>query len=298
MISLVITISTAHALDQDTIQETLMGHGTWHTTDYGEAWQPDVAKITSWRPYTRGQWVHTDHGWAWKSNEAFGGITYHYGRWALTPKIGWVWVPDTRWAPSWVAWRASPDFIGWAPLPPESLNHPNQSWNSSVDVFFSLGANHYAFIPAKTIDQVVTTNLLHPDHNPTRIRQTANVTKISVREQITSDGPDLDQLGIQLKSEFPTRQIHMSESRQSHQLVLVPIPEPKPEPVVIEKPVFVYRPNYRNGHCHRIQPRTCSITYTRTLSPARAKAFLTHNKPQERCHPRHQDHKDSDPDGQ
>jgi hypothetical protein len=52
------------------------------------------------------------------SNEPFGWITYHYGRWYFDDYYGWVWMPDDVWAPAWVEWRYDDDYIGWAPLPP------------------------------------------------------------------------------------------------------------------------------------------------------------------------------------
>ena len=72
-----------------------------------------------WRPYTLGRWVFTDrYGWMWASNEPFGWATYHYGRWGFSKRIGWFWVPGSRWAPAWVSWRQSDDYVAWAPLPP------------------------------------------------------------------------------------------------------------------------------------------------------------------------------------
>ena len=74
-----------------------------------------------WRPYTVGRWVYTDrYGWMWASNEPFGWATYHYGRWGFSKRIGWFWVPGSRWAPAWVSWRQSDDYLAWAPLPPAS----------------------------------------------------------------------------------------------------------------------------------------------------------------------------------
>lgn len=74
-----------------------------------------------WRPYTEGRWVYTDrYGWMWASNEPFGWATYHYGRWGFSKRIGWFWVPGSRWAPAWVSWRQSDDYLAWAPLPPAS----------------------------------------------------------------------------------------------------------------------------------------------------------------------------------
>ena len=50
--------------------------------------------------------------------EPFGWATYHYGRWGFSNRVGWFWVPGSRWAPAWVSWRSSNDYLAWAPLPP------------------------------------------------------------------------------------------------------------------------------------------------------------------------------------
>ena len=34
---------------------------------------------------------------------------------------GWFWIPGDEWAPAWVDWRYSNDYVGWAPLPPDDL---------------------------------------------------------------------------------------------------------------------------------------------------------------------------------
>ena len=64
--------------------------------------------------------IRERYGWTWVSNEPFGWATYHYGRWAYSNRLGWVWVPGTQWAPAWVAWRGSDDHLAWAPLPPDA----------------------------------------------------------------------------------------------------------------------------------------------------------------------------------
>jgi hypothetical protein len=101
--------------------EELEADGRWFEHPrYGYVWTPHRIE-RDWRPYTRGHWVFTDdYGWYWVSEEPFGWATYHYGRWFYEPRYGWVWVPGTRWAPAWVAWRSSSDYIGWAPLPPDA----------------------------------------------------------------------------------------------------------------------------------------------------------------------------------
>jgi hypothetical protein len=104
----------------------LASYGTWtQQPDYGVCWQPTVETIdTDWRPYVdAGQWLSSDSGWYWQSDYTWGWAAFHYGRWAKVPRLGWVWVPGKIWAPAWVAWRSTPSYIGWAPLPPGvSLN--------------------------------------------------------------------------------------------------------------------------------------------------------------------------------
>jgi hypothetical protein len=71
-----------------------------------------------WRPYSDGHWVWTDYGWTWVSNQEWGDIPFHYGRWGWDDDIGWFWVPGTTWGPAWVSWRSNDQYMGWAPLPP------------------------------------------------------------------------------------------------------------------------------------------------------------------------------------
>jgi hypothetical protein len=77
-----------------------------------------------WKPYTVGHWVYADRvGWTWASDESFGWATYHYGRWGYADDIGWYWVPGTRWAPAWVSWKKTSDYVVWAPLPPRGRSN-------------------------------------------------------------------------------------------------------------------------------------------------------------------------------
>src|SRR5262249_38322101 len=43
------------------------------------------------------------------------------GRWVVIRGLGWAWVPGEEWAPAWVNWRASDEYVGWAPLPPDDI---------------------------------------------------------------------------------------------------------------------------------------------------------------------------------
>ena len=98
--------------------DRLTPYGNWVWLQGQYVWVPmNVGPY--WRPYTVGRWVYTDrYGWMWSSREPFGWATYHYGRWGFSNRVGWFWVPGSRWAPAWVSWRSSNDYLAWAPLPP------------------------------------------------------------------------------------------------------------------------------------------------------------------------------------
>ncbi len=97
---------------------SLSPYGEWIETGPGfRVWRP-AGLHRQWRPYLMGRWVWSDCGWYWMSDEPFGYVVYHYGRWYYDDYYGWVWVPDDVWGPGWVEWRYDNDYIGWAPLPP------------------------------------------------------------------------------------------------------------------------------------------------------------------------------------
>jgi len=104
-------------------RELLSPSGTWFTHPvWGDVWQPDAGP--DFRPYFDGYWEYTsDHGSLWISNEPFGDIVYHYGRWVFDRSDGWLWVPGYVWGPSWVVWRANQYYVGWLPMPPGYLDY-------------------------------------------------------------------------------------------------------------------------------------------------------------------------------
>jgi Family of unknown function (DUF6600) len=136
--------------DYDVFYDRLTPDGHWlNDEDYGYVWQPNVAvSTTSWRPYSDGRWVWTDRGWFWETNENFGWATYHYGRWVLVDGVGWVWVPGRQWAPAWVSWRHTDDddYVGWAPLPPESSFSVDIGIHPWCDNYYDIGPAAFAFI--------------------------------------------------------------------------------------------------------------------------------------------------------
>ncbi|MBA4148224.1 MAG: hypothetical protein H0X66_08910 [Verrucomicrobia bacterium] len=135
--------------------QALAPYGTWfQLPEWGWAWQPrEAATNSEWRPYVDGgRWAWTDHGWYWASDYPWGWAAFHYGRWLQMEKLGWVWFPDTVWAPSWVTWRHHDDYMGWAPLPPNALADRHlveQPLVSNYD--FGLSQHSYTFVNVRYI---------------------------------------------------------------------------------------------------------------------------------------------------
>jgi hypothetical protein len=98
----------------------LRQYGRWERVgSFGRCWIPGRVDA-EWRPYCIGNWARTEAGWCWASDEPWGWATYHYGRWGWSGNVGWFWVPQTQWAPSWVSWHRGGGYVGWAPLGPDA----------------------------------------------------------------------------------------------------------------------------------------------------------------------------------
>ncbi|MFN4140857.1 DUF6600 domain-containing protein [Aestuariivirga sp.] len=152
--------------------DELSAHGSW--VNYNDAYVFIPANVGSdWRPYTLGHWVYTDrYGWTWVSDEAFGWATYHYGRWGYAEDIGWYWVPGKRWAPAWVSWRRSADYVVWAPLPPDR--------DGDVDVSISISVGD---IPEFYWVAVPTRRFLEPDIHVVVIRDDREIRQVVERTE-------------------------------------------------------------------------------------------------------------------
>jgi len=103
----------------DYFHDGLSSYGDWnHHPRWGDVWRPSRVGA-DFRPYFRGYWVNTEYGMTFNSEEPWGDLTYHYGRWVYDPYDRWLWVPGYTWAPAWVVWRGDARNIGWFPMPPD-----------------------------------------------------------------------------------------------------------------------------------------------------------------------------------
>ncbi len=107
----------------------LSQYGSWVSDNGVTAFQPSSQIVgTDFTPYaSQGQWSATTQGWQFQSSLPFSWATYHYGRWYQSPRYGWLWVADTKWAPSWCEWRYGGGYTGWAPIAPRHIT-AQPSW--------------------------------------------------------------------------------------------------------------------------------------------------------------------------
>jgi len=219
--------------------DRLAQFGSWIEVDrYGYVWQPLAAvSDPSWRPYLHGHWAYTDEGWTWISNEPFGWATYHYGRWARLRRLGWVWMPGDQWAPAWVSWRYSDQFIGWAPLPPEARFDGADGIRNWADQRFDISTVDYIFVPAGAFgEERVATVALPPEQNVTVINQTTNVTNIvESNTAIINNGPNFR--AVQALVRTPIQQLRI-ERRPLSQAAANSMPVVTGQTVQFAAPVF------------------------------------------------------------
>jgi hypothetical protein len=154
--------------------DQLSPHGTWLSfSNYGYVWMPNAGP--DFYPYsTAGQWVYTDAGWTWYSTYSWGWAPFHYGRWLHDNYYGWMWVPDTQWAPAWVMWRSGGDYYGWAPLEPGvrvnvvfggSYQLPNDRWifvrNRDIN---RINVSHYTVNYSDNTNIIINTTVIKNSH--------------------------------------------------------------------------------------------------------------------------------------
>lgn len=92
-------------------------HGEWVYADDVNDWVWRPLRVTvDWRPYWRGRWGAYAGGMTWISDDPWGSVTFHYGRWGWSTRWGWYWSPGIYYSPAWVAWNHYDGYFGWAPM--------------------------------------------------------------------------------------------------------------------------------------------------------------------------------------
>jgi hypothetical protein len=230
-------------------------YGAWReTSNYGYVWQPREAEDRNWRPYTDGRWVFTDAGWTWVSEEPFGWATYHYGRWVRLRRVGWVWVPGEDWAPAWVSWRTSKDYVGWAPLPPEARFERKSGIRNWADSYYDIGPDQYAFVPSNEFgSRRIQRSVVPVERNVTIVIETTNVTNITyANTTIVNQGPNYEEM--RSRSQQPIERYRLE--RQVNSETTAP-PSVRGEVLVMSAPAIITVPGVD-------RPQTVKETITET----------------------------------
>lgn len=213
-------VETAAPVENVTVNHfysSLAPYGSWMDVEgYGLCWRPTVAVTDPyWRPYShRGRWMWSDAGWYWYSDYSWGWAPFHYGRWCSYPSVGWLWVPGTVWAPSWVTWRYSGSYCGWAPLPPGCgyRSGIGLTWYGrgvSVGFDFGLGSHCYSYVPINRFcDWNVSRHCLPDNRIHVVHRSAVNVNKISARNNsIVNHGIEPNTIAKATRTKIPTMKI-------------------------------------------------------------------------------------------
>ena len=180
-------VSTAQAqrsnkVDISIFFDELAPHGRWLSTRrHGYVWIPDSV-APDWRPYTDGHWVYTRrYGWLWVSDEPYGWAVYHYGRWGYDDDYGWFWVPGSEWAPAWVSWQYSDEYIGWAGLPPSGSGYAFSVGVGAV----SIGIGAWRFVPTRYfLERNIQTHIVVGARNPQLLRATRRAGSVRVLNNV------------------------------------------------------------------------------------------------------------------
>ncbi len=219
----------AEAVTVDYFYDYMTPYGAWvDIPGYGRCWQPTVVVNTpGWMPYgDRGRWLYTDYGWYWYSDYTWGWAAFHYGRWLHHSTYGWCWTPGSVWGPSWVTWRYTDDYAGWAPLPPTSYS------SISIGVGWSVPHYCYTYVPVHQVCHPQPRHCAVPYARSEHIHKQAKVCnryEVARDHTIVNRGIDPNQLGRSgdqltrarvLREENPTRPSRRGETFDAQQSVV------------------------------------------------------------------------------
>jgi hypothetical protein len=206
--------ATADEMAARFFAEALQPYGEWlEIGQFGKCWRP-AGVGDRWAPYTVGHWAYSKFGWTWVSEEDFGGIVFHYGRWVKIDRAGWCWVPDLEWAASWVSWRYGTDVLGWAPLPPKAKWNPESGIGVWVDSECGTGPDNYVFCQISDFSDPMLAEVLQPQSvNPGCFQVTIGITNISLNgKTIFCGGPAYNWAASRAKGKIPVIRITRERS--------------------------------------------------------------------------------------
>src|SRR5205814_112978 len=182
-------------------------------------------------------------------------------RWTRLRNIGWVWVPGDEWAPAWVSWRKSNDYVGWAPLPPEARFDRGTGIHNWSDSYYDVGPDQYCFVETKQFGAPRLENAVIPSaRNVTIVNQTTNVTNITYdNTTIVNQGPSYDE--IRTRTQQPIERLRLERE------VNININVGEPRPVVRGQAIVIPAPLIARGqaveHPRRVKETIANVVVDR-----------------------------------
>ncbi len=201
--------------------DSLSPYGNWiNIAGYGLCWQPTACVMNrGWQPYcNNGYWVYSNCGWYWASDYSWGWAPFHYGRWFRHNRWGWCWAPDTVWGPSWVSWRYTSGYCGWAPLPPTACFNPGAGAGFTCfgrpvgfGFGFGLASSSYTFVPTGSLYGRRPMYYRVPTSNVNRFFNHTVVVNQMVQgnnQQIINKGIPVNHVAAAIRAGIPTVRIN------------------------------------------------------------------------------------------
>jgi hypothetical protein len=260
--------------------------GRWvYVPEYGYCWTPTAVVVSDWAPYRHGRWVWRGGDYVWVGYEPWGWAPYHYGRWAFVVSVGWLWVPPVRgdvfWAPGYVGWVRTGDYVAWVPLAPREIYY---------------GRGHYGRystnITNVNVTQVHVTNVYR------NVNVTNSVTVVHQTTFVSGRPSSVDRnAAVAVREDFARRRNivvgppPIQPARTSHIPVVRAIPEAKRPPAAVRqydaKELRQSRPlvreRDRSAMRPQAQPRSMEVKkVAKPMPPAERARERRHLAPAER----------------
>jgi len=239
-------------------------YGRWvYVSTYGFVWTPRVVATRDWAPYRQGRWVWRGGGYVWVGYEPWGWVPYHYGRWSYVARIGWCWVPPSRgdvfWAPGYVGWVRTGNYVGWVPLAPGDIyyghgNFGRHSVNLTnvnirqirvTNVYRNINVGNSITVVNRTTfvtgrPAVVNRNVMGKVREDFARRRNIVVGRPQIKPVGTSYIPVVRKIPEAKRPPTTVRKIDVKELRQSRPLVREPDrsairPQAKPRPLEVKQ---------------------------------------------------------------
>jgi hypothetical protein len=286
-------------------------NGRWvNVSEYGYVWTPTVVVIADWSPYRHGRWVWRGGDYVWIGYEPWGWAPYHYGRWAFVARIGWCWVPPARgdvyWAPGYVGWVRTGDYVAWVPLAPREIYYGYGQFGRhsvnvrNVDVNRIRVSNVYRNVNVtNSVTVVHQTTFVTGRHEPVHRNVVSNVREnFAQRRDIvvgrppikpveTSYVPVVRSIPESKRPPAAVRKIEAKEIRQSRPLVKeqdrsARRPEAKPRPLEVRKVEKARPASERIKERQQVRPaeRGPAVAPTERRTPAAPQEKVAPERPQ------------------